>query len=107
MTIELRWDAKFLKDHERATNEQVNDAVRAEDWARARMQVHRELSDALDGYLRCPLAACRRAQRCIGDQMLCREIDRLPDIDDQDLVAEVYADIQHARRAAADIDDKQ
>jgi hypothetical protein len=74
-----------------------------DDWDSAVMQHERETSDMLGGFLDCPLSRCRRALRCAGNPLMCMPRCRLelqPGVA-QELVEEIYAEIQQERRDAA------
>ncbi|HEV7407729.1 MAG TPA: hypothetical protein VGO01_04510 [Bradyrhizobium sp.] len=74
-----------------------------DDWESAVMQFQQEMSDVSEGFLDCPLSGCRRALRCVGNRPICMPRCRLelqPGVA-QELVEEIYAEIQQERRDAA------
>jgi hypothetical protein len=97
------WDEAFLKQRERNLREHALAVQTDDDWESAVMQFEREMSDDSEGFLDCPLSGCRRALRCVGNPPICmprcrRELQ--PGVA-QELVEEIYAEIQQERRDAA------
>jgi hypothetical protein len=74
-----------------------------EDWKSAELLLERAMSDACDGYVECPLSACGRAYRCVGNRPICLpwcEVEFEPG-GEQQLFEDFYAEIQQERRNAA------
>jgi hypothetical protein len=97
------WDEAFLKQRERNMREDALAAQTDDDWESAVMQFEQEMSDVSEGFLDCPLSGCRRALRCVGNRPICMPRCRLelqPGVA-QELVEEIYAEIQEERRDAA------
>jgi hypothetical protein len=97
------WDEAFLKQRERNMREDALAVQTDDDWESAVMQFEREMSDVSEGFLDCPLSGCRRALRCVGNPPSCMPRCRLelqPGVA-QELVEEIYAEIQQERRDAA------
>jgi hypothetical protein len=97
------WDEAFLKQRERNMREDALAAQTDDDWESAVMQFEQEMSDVSQGFLDCPLSGCRRALRCVGNRPICMPRCRLelqPGVA-QELVEEIYAEIQQERRDAA------
>jgi hypothetical protein len=97
------WDAEFLKARERDAQEAANEAQFAADWEQADLLFGREFSDANNGFQHCPLRACLRARRCSNDELLCLDLlpARFTRAVAESRIAEIYAEIQEARRGAA------
>src|SRR3954465_8828258 len=97
------WDEAFLKQHERNAREEALAVQSDEDWKSAELLLERAMSDACDGYVECPLSACRRAYRCVGNRPICLpwcEVEFEPG-GEQQLFEDFYAEIQQERRNAA------
>jgi hypothetical protein len=97
------WDEAFLKQHERNTREDALAVQSDEDWKSAELLLERAMSDACDGYVECPLSACRRAYRCVGNRPICLpwcKVEFEPG-GEQQLFEDFYAEIQRERRNAA------
>ena len=97
------WDEAFLKQRERNLREDALAVQTDDDWESAVMQFEREMSDVSEGFLECPSSGCRRALRCIGNPPSCMPRCRFelqPGVA-QELVEEIYAEIQQERRDAA------
>jgi hypothetical protein len=97
------WDEAFLKQRKRNLREAALAGQTDADWERAVMRHERETSDTVGGFLDCPLSRCRRALRCAGNPLMCMPRCRLelqPGVA-QELVEEIYAEIQQERRDAA------
>ena len=97
------WDEAFLKQHERNAREEALAVQSDEDWKSAELLLERAMSDACDGYVECPLSACRRAYRCLGNRPICLpwcEVEFEPG-GEQQLFEDFYAEIQQERRNAA------
>ena len=97
------WDEAFLKQRERNMREDALAVQTDDDWESAVMQFEREMSDVSEGFLECPSSGCRRALRCIGNPPSCMPRCRFelqPGVA-QELVEEIYAEIQQERRDAA------
>jgi hypothetical protein len=97
------WDEAFLKQRERNLRDDALAVQTDDDWDSAVMQHERETSDIVGGFLDCPLSRCRRAVRCAGNPLMCMPRCRLelqPGVA-QELVEEIYAEIQQERRDAA------
>jgi hypothetical protein len=97
------WDEAFLKQRERNLREAALAVQTDDDWDSAVMQHEREMSDDVGGFLDCPLSRCRRALCCAGNPLMCMPRCRLefePGVA-QELVEEIYAEIQQERRDAA------
>jgi hypothetical protein len=97
------WDEAFLKQREREARQHALAVQSDDDWERAVMQFERETSNVSEGFVDCPLSGCRRALRCVGNRPICmprcrRELE--PGVA-QELVEEIYAEIQEERRDAA------
>jgi hypothetical protein len=102
MAIRL-WDEGFLQARERARLQAAFDRESSEDRQQAEYQIQRERSDALGGFARCRIARCRRARRCTTEAFCLAALQRpLPADVEQELIEDVYAEIQEARRDAAD-----
>ena len=97
------WDEAFLKQRERNLREDALAVQTDDDWDSAVMQFEREMSDTVEGHLDCPLSGCRRAFRCVGNRPICmpRCKYELQLGVAQELVEEIYAEIQQERRDAA------
>jgi hypothetical protein len=98
------WDEAFLK--QRAVNARAAALARQTDadWERAQLQIKREMSDVHRGFACCPDSRCRRARRCRPAAYLaCFDVlrVRLPYAVEQELIEDVYAEMQQARRDAA------
>jgi hypothetical protein len=97
------WDEAFLKQRERSLREDALAVQTDDDWESAVMQFEREMSDVSEGFLDCPLSGCRRAFRCVGNPPICMprcKCELQPGVA-QELVEEIYAEIQQERRDAA------
>jgi hypothetical protein len=97
------WDEAFLKQRERNMREDALAVQTDEDWESAVMQFEQEMSDVSEGFLDCPLSGCRRALRCVGNRPICMprcKFELQPGVA-QELVEEIYAEIQQERRDAA------
>jgi hypothetical protein len=97
------WDEAFLKQHERNAREDALAVQSDEDWKSAELLLERAMSDACDGYVECPLSACRRAYRCVGNRPICLprcKVEFEPG-GEQQLFEDFYAEIQQERRDAA------
>jgi hypothetical protein len=97
------WDEAFLKQHERNLREDALAVQTDEDWERAVLMLEQGMSDVSDGFRNCPLPACRRAHRCVGNKPICMprcKVELVPG-GEQECVEEFYADIQRERRDAA------
>ena len=97
------WDEAFLKQHERNAREDALAVQSDEDWQSAELLLERAMSDACDGYVECPLSACRRAYRCVGNRPICLpwcKVEFEPG-GEQQLFEDFYAEIQQERRGAA------
>ncbi|MHB8271805.1 hypothetical protein [Bradyrhizobium sp.] len=97
------WDEAFLKQHERDVREDALAVQSDEDWQSAELLLERAMSDACDGYVECPLSACRRAYRCVGNRPICLprcKVEFEPG-GEQQLFEDFYAEIQQERRDAA------
>jgi hypothetical protein len=104
MASAAQWDEAFLKQRDDEARETAFDQQCDADWEQARRQLKREHSDVHRGFASCPSAKCRRARRCMGDDAVClaQLRMRLPPHVELDLVEEIYAEIQTARREAAE-----
>jgi hypothetical protein len=103
MIMTAIWDEAFLKQRERNMREDALAVQTDGDWESAVMQFEREMSDVSEGFLDCPLSGCRRALRCVGNPPTCMPRCRFelqPGVA-QELVEEIYAEIQQERRDAA------
>jgi hypothetical protein len=97
------WDEAFLKQHERNARDDALAVQSDEDWKSAELLLERAMSDACDGYVDCPLSACRRAYRCVGNRPICLpwcKVEFEPG-GEQQLFEDFYAEIQRERRNAA------
>jgi hypothetical protein len=97
------WDEAFLKQHERNARDDALAVQSDEDWKSAELLLERAMSDACDGYVDCPLSACRRAYRCVGNRPICLAwctVEFEPG-GEQQLFEDFYAEIQQERRNAA------
>jgi hypothetical protein len=97
------WDEAFLKQRERNMREDALAVQTDDDWESAVMQFEREMSDTVEGFLDCSLSGCRRAFRCVGNPPICMprcKYELQPGVA-QELVEEIYAEIQRERRDAA------
>jgi hypothetical protein len=97
------WDEAFLKQHERNAREDALAVQSDEDWKSAELLLERAMSDACDGYVECPLSACRRAYRCVGNRPICLprcKVEFEPG-GEQQMFEDFYAEIQQERRDAA------
>jgi hypothetical protein len=98
------WDEAFLK--QRADNVRAAALARQTDadWERAQLQIKREVSFVHRGFACCPDSRCRRARRCLPAAYLaCFDAlrVRLPYAVEQELIEDVYAEMQEARRDRA------
>jgi hypothetical protein len=97
------WDEAFLKQHERNLREDALAVQSDEDWKSAELLLEREMSDVCDGFVDCPLPACRRAHRCVGNRPICLPwcpVEFEPG-GEQERFEQFYAEIQRERRDAA------
>jgi hypothetical protein len=97
------WDKAFLKQRERDTREDALAVQSDADWESAELLLERWMSDESGGWLDCPLAACRRAFRCVGNKPICMprcKFELAPGVE-QKLFENFYAKIQEERRNAA------
>jgi hypothetical protein len=97
------WDKAFLKQHERNAREDALAVQSDEDWKSAELLLEREMSDVCDGFVDCPLPACRRARRCVGNRPICLPwcpVEFEPG-GEQERFEQFYAEIQRERRDAA------
>jgi hypothetical protein len=97
------WDEAFLKQHERNAREDALAVQSDEDWKSAELLLEREMSDVCDGFVDCPLPACRRAHRCVGNRPICLPwcpVEFEPG-GEQERFEQFYAEIQRERRDAA------
>jgi hypothetical protein len=97
------WDKAFLKQHARDAREDALAAQSDNDWKSAEMLLEREMSDSVGGCIDCPLPACRRAFRCVGNRPICMprcKVEFEPGVE-QELFEQFYAEIQQERRDAA------
>jgi hypothetical protein len=95
------WDNAALTQRERDAREEALAAQSDNDWKFAVLQLERGRSDVEYGFADCPLPACRRAKRCVGNPLVCTARCELEPGAEHDLVEEFYADIQQERRNAA------
>jgi hypothetical protein len=103
ITMTAIWDEAFLKQHERNAREDALAVQSDEDWQSAELLLERAMSDACDGYVECPLSACRRAYRCVGNRPICLPWCKVAfePGGEQQLFEDFYAEIQQERRDAA------
>jgi hypothetical protein len=102
-TTTALWDAAFLKTHEASEREEALDAQTSADWQQALHQFARERSDVDGVFALCPVAKCRRARRCALDEPVCAKLLKtsLSWHVEQELIEDIYAEKQMARRDAA------
>jgi hypothetical protein len=97
------WDEAFLKQRERDTREDALEVQSDADWKTAEMLLERAMSDSVGGCLDCPLPACRRALRCVGNKPICMPrcvVEYEPGVE-QEMFEQFYAEIQEERHDAA------
>ncbi len=97
------WDEAFLKQHARDAREMALAAQSDDDCETAEMLLERAMSDSVGGCIDCPLPACRREVRCVGNRPICMPrcaIEFEPGVE-QELFEQFYAEIQQERRDAA------
>jgi hypothetical protein len=104
MTKTPIWDVAFLKARERDAQEEVEQAQFEADWEEADARFSREFCDTNNCFRLCPLRACRRARRCMSDELLCVDLlpAKCPHAAAQPRIEEIYAEIQQQRRDAAE-----
>jgi hypothetical protein len=97
------WDEAFLKQRERDAREDALAVQSDADWESAILRFERAMSNCAGGFVDCPLPACRRAHRCVGNKPVCmpRCALELEPGAEQELVDQFYAEIQQERRNAA------
>jgi hypothetical protein len=97
------WDEAFLKQRARDAREEALEVQSNADWESAELLLERWMSDESGGCLDCPLPACRRAFRCVGNKPICMprcKFELAPGVE-QELFENFYAEIQEERRDAA------
>ncbi|NVN87910.1 MAG: hypothetical protein HXX15_17670 [Rhodopseudomonas sp.] len=99
-----QWDEAFLTQREDDERSQALAQCSDADWEAAVDEVMRQTADVARGFANCPAAKCRRARRCAGDAEACLaqlQLSLSPQVAQQ-LIEEVYAELQQNRRAAAE-----
>jgi hypothetical protein len=96
------WDVNYLKDVLQAGLERKRMAQFEQDWILAEMEAVRRVSNAVEHYVACRSAACRRARRCVGNKAPCKRLSEreLKPGEMYGLVEGLYIRIQQERRAA-------
>jgi hypothetical protein len=102
-TAQQLWDAKTLKDVLQAGLQRQKMAQFEQDWKLAETEAVRRVSNAVEHYVACRSAACRRARRCAGNTVPCTLLSEreLQSGKMQRLVKSFYVRIQQERCAAA------
>jgi hypothetical protein len=99
ITVPNLWDTEFLKVRAQVAIESAKHAQSEQDWLSAEILSEQAISNIGDYFRACPLSACHRARRCVGNPPLCMRRLR-PKCPVQNLVEQVYVKLQQERRAA-------
>ncbi len=105
MTKTALWDEEFLKSREPDQREDELAKQNDADWQSAIRSAKRAWASQDAAYLQCPTARCRRARRCTRREPICDAwlSEVMEPQCEQEVIEDVYADIQLRRRAAAQV----